>query len=50
VVAIWDFPAMKAGLLNASMGHICIQAMPAVSRDEWKSLIRETWGKKDEKR
>lgn len=54
VVAIWDCPhnhaAMKAGLLNASLGHIRIQTMPAVSRDEWKSLLKETWGKKDKKR
>ncbi len=49
VVAIWEFPnnraAMKSGVLNASMGHIRIRTMPAVSRDEWKTLLKETWGK-----
>ena len=49
VVAIWEFPhnraAMKAALLNASMGHIRIKTMPAVSRDEWKTILKETWGK-----
>lgn len=50
VVAILEFPdnrsAMKAAVLNASLGHIRIQTMPAVSRDEWKSILKETWGKK----
>lgn len=49
VVAILEFPnnraAMQAGVLNASMGHIRIRTMPAVSRDEWKSVLKETWGK-----
>ncbi len=53
VVAILEFPnnraAMKAGVLNASMGHIRIRTMPAVSRDEWKSLLSETWGKSKKK-
>ena len=49
VVAIWDFPdnrsAMKAGVLNASMGHIRIKTMPCVPRDEWKKILKGTWGK-----
>jgi uncharacterized protein with GYD domain len=49
VVAIWEFPdnraAMKAAVLNASMGHIQIMTMPAVTRDEWKKLLGETLGK-----
>lgn len=47
VVAIWEFPdnrtAMKAAVLNASVGHIQITTMPAVSRDEWKEILQETW-------
>ena len=47
VVAIWEFPdnrtAMKAAVLNASVGHIQITTMPAVSREEWKELLQETW-------
>lgn len=50
VVAIWEFPdhktAMKAAVMNASMGHIQITTMPAVGRDEWKTLLQETIGKK----
>ncbi|MEJ2230869.1 MAG: GYD domain-containing protein [Nitrospirales bacterium] len=53
VVAIWEFPnnraALKAGVLNASMGHIRIRTMPAVSRAEWKSLLSETWRKSKKK-
>ena len=49
-VAIWDFPdnktAMKAAVLNASVGHIQITTMPAVSRDEWKTLLGETLKRK----
>jgi uncharacterized protein with GYD domain len=49
VVAIWEFPdnrtAMKAAVMNASMGHIEIRTMPAVGREEWKSLLQETLGK-----
>jgi len=49
VVAVWEFPdnksAMKAAVLNASLGHIQITTMPAVGRDEWKSLLHETLGK-----
>lgn len=52
VVAIWEFPdnetAMKAAVRNASMGHIQITTMPAVSRDEWKQMLQETWGGKGE--
>jgi len=54
VVAIWEFPhnraAMKAGVLNASMGHIRIKTMPAVSREEWKTVLKETWGKSKKKK
>ena len=54
VVAIWEFPhnhaAMKAALLNASMGHIRIRTMPAVSREEWKKVLKETWGKAKKKK
>jgi uncharacterized protein with GYD domain len=42
--------ATKAALLNASMGHIRIKTMPAVSRDEWKTILKESWGKKKSKR
>ncbi len=48
VVAIYEFPdnrtAMKAAVLNASVGHIQITTMPAVSREEWRTLLQETWG------
>ena len=54
VVAVWEFPnnraAMKAALLNASMGHIRIKTMPAVSRNEWKTVLKETWGKSKKKK
>lgn len=54
VVAVLQFPdnasAMKAAVLNASLGHIQISTMPAVSRDEWRQLLKETWGKKPPKR
>ena len=54
VVAIFDFPStragMKAALLNASMGHIRIKTMPAVSREEWKTVLKETWGKSKEEK
>ncbi|MGQ0810425.1 MAG: GYD domain-containing protein [Nitrospiraceae bacterium] len=50
VVAIWEFPdnrtAMKAAVLNATIGHIQITTMPAVSRDEWKKILQETVGKR----
>lgn len=50
VVAVWEFPdntaAMKAAVMNASMGHIEITTMPAVDRDGWKALLQETLGKK----
>ncbi|TKB72821.1 MAG: GYD domain-containing protein [Nitrospira sp.] len=49
VVAIWEFPdnraAMKAAVLNASMGHIQITTMPAVTRDDWKKLLHDALGK-----
>ena len=50
VVAVWEFPdnktAMKAAVLNASLGHIQITTMPAVVRDEWKTLLQDTLGKR----
>jgi uncharacterized protein with GYD domain len=49
VIAVWEFPdnksAMKAAVLNASMGHIQITTMPAVDRDEWKKILKNTFGK-----
>jgi uncharacterized protein with GYD domain len=49
VVAIWEFPdnraAMKAAVLNASLGHIQITTMPAVTRDDWKKLLQDALGK-----
>ena len=50
VVAVWEFPdnktAMKAAVMNASIGHIQIKTMPAIGRDEWKKLLQDTLGKK----
>jgi uncharacterized protein with GYD domain len=50
VVAVWEFPdnktAMKAAVLNASIGHIQITTMPAIGRDEWKKLLQDTLAKK----
>ena len=50
VVAILEFPdnktAMKAAVKNASIGHISIITMPAVTRDEWAKLLRQVWKKK----
>ena len=50
VVAILEFPnnkaALKAAVKNASLGHIQITTMPAVTRDEWAGLLREIWEKK----
>jgi len=50
VVAILEFPnnraAMKSAVLNSSLGHIKITTMPAVSRGEWRDLLREVWGNK----
>jgi len=50
VVAILEFPnnraAMKAAVLNASLGHIRITTMPAVARREWRELLQEVWGDK----
>jgi uncharacterized protein with GYD domain len=50
VVAILEFPnnraAMKAAVLNASLGHIRITTMPAVARREWRELLHEIWGEK----
>jgi uncharacterized protein with GYD domain len=54
VVAILEFPdnraAMKAAVLNASLGHIRIRTMPAVSREEWKTILKGTWDKSSKKR
>jgi uncharacterized protein with GYD domain len=54
VVAILEFPnnraAMKAAVLNASMGHIKITTMPAVPRDEWRQLVQEIWSGKSGKK
>jgi uncharacterized protein with GYD domain len=54
VVAILEFPdnraAMKAAVLNASLGHIRIRTMPAVSREEWKTILKGTWEKSSKKR
>jgi uncharacterized protein with GYD domain len=50
VVAILEFPdnktAMKAAVKNASIGHISITTMPAVTRDEWAKLLSQVWKKK----
>ena len=51
VVAILEFPdnktALKAAVKNASIGHISITTMPAVTRAEWAKLLRSVWkGKK----
>jgi uncharacterized protein with GYD domain len=54
VVAILEFPdnraAMKAAVLNASLGHIRIRTMPAVSREEWKTILKGTWERSSKKR
>jgi uncharacterized protein with GYD domain len=50
VVAILEFPdnkaAMKAALLNSSLGHMRITTMPALNRDDWRNLLQETWTSK----
>jgi len=50
VVAVLEFPdnkaAMKAAVKNASIGHISITTMPAVTRDEWAKLLSQVWKKK----
>jgi len=54
VVAVLEFPnnraAMKAAVLNSSMGHIKITTMPAVSRAEWRELLREVWSSKPKRK
>lgn len=54
VVAILEFPdnktAMKAALLNSSLGHMKITTMPALSRTEWRDLLQETWASKQQQR
>ena len=53
IVAILEFSdnqtAMKASLLNSSLGHIKITTMPAVSRDEWRKILQKAWGGKPKK-
>ena len=50
VVAVLEFPdnktAIKAAVKNASIGHISITTMPAVTRDEWAKLLHQVWKKK----
>jgi uncharacterized protein with GYD domain len=54
VVAILEFPdnkaAMKAALLNSSLGHMRITTMPALNRDDWRNLLQETWTSKSKER
>jgi uncharacterized protein with GYD domain len=54
VVAVLEFPnnhsAIKAGVLNASIGHIQIKTMPAVTREEWRKILQQTWGKKKKRK
>ena len=54
VVAILEFPdnraAMKAAVLNSSLGHIEITTMPAVSRSEWRTLLQEVWSSQSSRR
>ena len=49
VVAVHEFPdtkaAMKAAVLNASLGSMQITTMAAVSRDQWRQLLKEVWPK-----
>jgi uncharacterized protein with GYD domain len=54
VVAILEFPdnrtAMRASLLNSSLGHIEITTMPALSRNEWRELLQDTWSSKSKQK
>jgi len=54
VVAVFEFPnnqsAIKAAILNASIGHIQIKTMPAVTREEWRKILQQTWGKKKKRK
>jgi len=54
VVAVFEFPnnqsAIKAAVLNASIGHIQIKTMPAVTREEWRKILQQTWGKKKKRK
>jgi uncharacterized protein with GYD domain len=49
VVAIHEFPdtkaAMKASLLNSALGSMEITTMAAVSRDQWRQLLKDLWPK-----
>lgn len=40
---------MKAARLNASLGHSQAMTMPAVPREEWNTMLQETWGKMKKK-
>lgn len=50
VVAVHEFPdnktAMKASLLNGSLGALEVTTMAAVSREDWRAMLKELWGKK----
>lgn len=50
MVAVWEFAdnrmAMKAAVLNTSIGHVQITTMPAVTRNGWKKILQETVGKR----
>lgn len=47
VVAIHEFPdtkaAMKAAVLNSALGSMQITTMAAVSRDDWRKLLKDLW-------
>lgn len=50
VVAVFEFPdaksAMKASVLNSSLGAYQVTTMSAISRNEWKGLLQEIWPQK----
>ena len=54
VVAILEFPdnrtAMKAAVLNSAPGHTQITTMPAVTRNQWRKLLQQVWGKKSKRK
>lgn len=47
VVAVLEFPttkaAVKASVLNSSLGTYQVTTMAAVSRDDWKQVLTELW-------
>ncbi len=49
VVAILEFPdqkaAMKASVLNSALGSMEVVTLSAVTRDEWRSMLKELWPK-----